>query len=166
MITFRPLTADEFAAFTDYFIADYAAEIVSNDRISQEDALRQARQTILSSFPDGEKTTGHVILSITDTSKDNAQPVGYLWYKPDLTFRSVFINDFYLFPAFRGQGLGRASMAALEKRLIEQGFTQIRLRVAADNPSARQLYDTAGFQVTGINMNKVLTPVSGKEPLS
>lgn len=56
-------------------------------------------------------------------------------------------------------------MAALEKRLLEQGFTQIRLRVAADNPSARQLYDTAGFQVTGINMNKVLTPVSGKEPL-
>lgn len=66
MITFRPLTADEFAAFTDYFIADYAAEIVSNDRISQEDALRQARQTILSSFPDGEKRPGTLFcLSLT-----------------------------------------------------------------------------------------------------
>ncbi|WP_154058909.1 GNAT family N-acetyltransferase, partial [Pseudescherichia vulneris] len=82
--------------------------------------------------------------------------IGYLWYKPDPQLHSAFINDFYLFPAFRGQGLGSEAMKQLELRLMAEGCKQIKLRVAAGNPQARRVYENNGFNVTGINMNKVL----------
>jgi ribosomal protein S18 acetylase RimI-like enzyme len=84
------------------------------------------------------------------------QHIGYLWYKPDTELKSVYINDFYLFPNFRGMGLGSEAMKSLEVHLVKDGYTQIKLRVAADNQKARQVYDSNGFRVTGINMNKLL----------
>lgn len=156
VITFRSPTNQEFQAFVDYFIPDYAAEIVSNYRLSEEDALAQARRDLEASFPDGEKSAGQVLLCIILSAPEKEHHIGYLWYKPDPHLHSVYINDFYLFPLFRGQGYGSEAMKQLELRLIEGGCKQIKLRVAAGNPQARRVYENNGFNVTGINMNKVL----------
>ncbi|GJK95233.1 hypothetical protein TUM17569_06940 [Klebsiella oxytoca] len=48
----------------------------------------------------------------------------------------------------------RITMAAFEHALKSQGISQVKLRVAGDNPRARHLYDAAGFRVTGVNMSK------------
>jgi len=156
VITFRSPTNQEFQAFVDYFIPDYAAEIVSNYRLSEEDALAQARRDLEASFPDGEKSAGQVLLCIILSAPEKEHHIGYLWYKPDPHLHSVYINDFYLFPLFRGQGYGSEAMKQLELRLMEGGCKQIKLRVAAGNPQARRVYENNGFNVTGINMNKVL----------
>lgn len=156
MITFRSPSRHEFQAFVDYFIPDYAAEIVSNYLLSEEDALAQARRELEASFPDGEKSAGQILLCIVLNDAEKENHIGYLWYKPDPQLHSAFINDFYLFPAFRGKGFGSAAMKQLELRLVEEGSKQIKLRVAAGNPQARRVYENNGFNVTGINMNKVL----------
>lgn len=153
MISFRPVQHHEFAAFADYFIADYAEEIAVNYRLSEADALLQARRDLESSFPDRESTAEQVLLCII---QNDTQHIGYLWYKPDLQLMSAYINDFYLFPAFRGQGFGSKAMKQLENKLEEEGFTQLKLRVAAGNQQARHVYEANGFEVTGINMNKLL----------
>ncbi|MCE0799218.1 GNAT family N-acetyltransferase [Buttiauxella sp. S04-F03] len=156
MVTFKPMLSHDFLAFVDYFVVDYASEIASSYRLSEADALLQARRETEASFPDGEKSAGQVVLCITQTHLGEEQHIGYLWYKPDSELKSIYINDFYLFPQFRGQGLGSEAMKCLEEQLIQQGYNQIKLRVAADNRRARQVYETNGFAVTGINMNKIL----------
>lgn len=81
---------------------------------------------------------------------------GYPWHKPDAIMRTVFIYDFHIFSSFQGAGLGKQALRAFEDNLREQGFKEIRLRVAGDNARARHIYETSGFGVTGINMSKVI----------
>ncbi|WP_426448691.1 GNAT family N-acetyltransferase [Siccibacter colletis] len=156
MIVFRPLTAADFPAWRDYFIADYAREIVENYRLTPGEAQRQAARDVELSFPDGPGTAGQQLVHILAANGGSSQPIGYLWYKPDPIMRSVFICDFFLFAHCRGQGFGKAALHQLETQLAAEGYTQMMLRVAAHNTAARRVYDACGFNVTGINMNKVL----------
>ena len=42
MISLRPMRADEYSAYLDYFIPDYAAEIIANYDLSPAEARLQA----------------------------------------------------------------------------------------------------------------------------
>lgn len=156
MIVFKPMTAADFSAFLNYLIPDYAEEISSSYRLPKADALLQAQAQIDASLPEGVETRGQVLLAIYYQDAAQAHHAGYFWYKPDEASQSVFIYDFYIFPAWRNKGLGSASMNALEKVLRQQGFTQIKLRVAAGNERARHVYEANGFRVNGFNMNKLI----------
>ncbi len=162
MVSFRPLTEDEYPAYLDYFIHDYADEIGSNYGLSQPDSLARAKQEIAEMLPEGVNTHGHILCSLVAPIDETNKPVGYLWYKPDTMMRSVFIYDFHIFTACQGQGLGKQTLRDLEAHLREQGFNEIRLRVAGDNARARHLYETSGFGVTGINMSKSIVGLAEK----
>lgn len=154
MITIRPMRDEEYAAYLDYFIADYAAEIAANYALSPAAALAQAQREIAEELPDGVNTPGQALRCLFDENDGTEKRIGYLWYKPDAEMRSAFICDFYIFPPVQGQGLGKQAMAALEHQLKNQDIRQIKLRVAGDNQRARRLYEVTGFRVTGINMSK------------
>lgn len=154
MISFRKMTEDEYPAYLDYFINDYACEIKSNYGLSPCDSLARAKQEISEMLPDGVNTEGQVLMCIVSQADETHNLVGYLWYKPDSTQHTVFIYDFYIFTASQGLGLGKQSLCAFEEYLRAEGFKEIRLRVAGDNARARHLYETRGFGVTGINMSK------------
>jgi len=156
MISFTPVSDITFQGFVDYFVPDYAAEIVTNYALSEPEALQKAQQEIENSFPLAEKTPGQTLLCIMHSDNDLNLHVGYLWYKADSLQKSAFINEFYLFPLFRNKGLGRKALRMLETTLRQDGFTQINLRVAGDNEQARHVYEASGFRVTGVNMNKRL----------
>ncbi|WP_370677169.1 GNAT family N-acetyltransferase [Pleomorphomonas sp. PLEO] len=156
VIAFRPMRDSEYPAYLDYFIADYAAEIAANYRLSQEAALSQARRDIEAGLPNGVRTAGQVLICLIDPSATAEKLIGYLWYKPDAAMRSAFITDFHILAAHQGRGLGKAAMGLLERDLKAKGFTQIKLRVAGDNARARHVYEATGFHVTGINMSKVI----------
>ncbi|MBS0847073.1 GNAT family N-acetyltransferase [Citrobacter sp. JGM124] len=158
MVTFRPMTEDEYLGYQEYFIPDYAQEISSSYALSWDDSLARAKQEITEYLPAGVKTPGHILLSIVVGAGEAIQQVGYLWYKPDTIMRTVFIYDFHIFTACQGQGLGKKALHALEQDLREQHFSQIRLRVAGDNARAQHVYKTRGFGVTGINMSKNIIP--------
>jgi ribosomal-protein-alanine acetyltransferase len=49
-------------------------------------------------------------------------------------------------PSARRRGLGRALMTALVAEAVSRGARQIFLEVRADNPNARELYDSLGFE--------------------
>jgi len=149
LIKLRPMLQQEYAGYLAYFLPDYALEITANYDLSPADALAQAKQEIATDLPDGVDTDGQVLLSVLGQDEGLA---GYLWYRPDLPAQSAFIYDFHILPGLQGKGLGKAALKALEALLLEQGITQIGLRVAADNARAQRLYRTAGFRVTGLNM--------------
>lgn len=157
MISFRPMTKDEYPAYLEYFVNDYACEIKSNYRVSLRDSITRAKQEISEMLPEGVNTFGQVLMCIVAHSDKTDSHVGYLWYKPDSTKRTVFIYDFHIFNSSQGLGLGKKSLGAFEAYLQEKGFKEIRLRVAGDNARARHVYETSGFGVTGVNMSKSIT---------
>jgi ribosomal protein S18 acetylase RimI-like enzyme len=151
------MTEDEYPAYLEYFVNDYAYEIESNYGASRRDSLARAKQEISELRPDGVNTHGQVLMCIDAQSGKTNNHVGYLWYKPDSTKYAVFIYDFHIFTSSQGLGLGKQSLRAFEVYLQAKGFKEIRLRVAGDNARARHVYETNGFGVTGINMRKSIT---------
>jgi GNAT superfamily N-acetyltransferase len=151
MITLRPMRADEFPAYLAYFVPEYAAEIAANYGRSLADALIQAQNDIAEDLPLGPDTPGQDLMCI-----EADRHVGYLWYRIDTATRSAFINDIFVLPQHQGKGNGTAALNSLEALLKTQGITQIRLRVAAQNPRAHRLYSELGFFPTGTNMAKTI----------
>ena len=52
-------------------------------------------------------------------------------------------------PDYRGTGVGRALVDAVAEWVIEHGFAELRLMVAADNPEAERFYERLGFARNG-----------------
>ncbi|WP_456387194.1 GNAT family N-acetyltransferase [Profundibacter sp.] len=149
-ISLRPMRADEFETYLDYFIPDYAAEISTNYGLSPDEARSKAIGEINKSLAQGVETKDQILICITHSDT----VIGYLWYKPDQIARSVFINDICILPQYRKKGYAKHALGLFETMLADNGFEQIGLRVAADNDRAHRLYQKGGFRATGINMIK------------
>lgn len=156
MTTVRKMRADEFDAYIGWFIPDYASEISSNYDVDPEEARARAERTVAEELAHGVDTPGQVLLCIVPADDRDGAALGYFWCIPNAATGVVFISDFFILPEQRGKGHGRAALKALEAWLVAEGFAELRLRVAADNARAERLYRTAGFRVTGINMQKAL----------
>jgi ribosomal protein S18 acetylase RimI-like enzyme len=66
----------------------------------------------------------------------------------------AYIYGFRIKPDFRGHGLGRRMMQVAENDLATRRFRRVTLNVARDNPQARRLYETLGYQVVGMDPGK------------
>jgi len=55
------------------------------------------------------------------------------------------VHDLAVLPTARGQGIGRALLAAVEERARERGCGKLTLEVLDDNHRARTLYASFGF---------------------
>ncbi|MDM8530001.1 GNAT family N-acetyltransferase [Anaerolineales bacterium HSG25] len=153
MITFRAMTTEEFPAYCDYFVVDYADEITANYGYLPEKSHAIALKSLNEDLPQNLSTPDHVLLCI---ELNEAETIGYLWYKFFDNGETVFILDFIIFEAFRRAGHGQVALIALEKYLLESGVGQIKLRVAYHNKRALRLYEKIGFNITGYNMVKTL----------
>ena len=156
MVELRKMRSDEFSGYVDYFVPDYAAEISACYDVDIQTATKQAAQAIADSFEHGVETPGQDLLCIV-ANRDGADTViGYLWCQPNADNRTVFISDFCILPPYRGEGFSRLALAALNDWFSETEFAEFRLRVAAGNSVAENLYLSAGFTPTGTNMRRVI----------
>ncbi len=57
----------------------------------------------------------------------------------------INVHDFYVVPSLRGCGIGRALLAAVERKARETGCCKLTLEVLEDNTPARRLYESCGF---------------------
>jgi ribosomal-protein-alanine acetyltransferase len=53
-------------------------------------------------------------------------------------------------PSFQGQGIGKRLLKAGEAKIVEKGFSKIRLEVSAGNKQACALYEKSGFRITAL----------------
>lgn len=156
MIQLRKMTADEFPEYVAYFVPDYAAEISSNYDVDMATALVKANCAIKEDLAQGVDTPDQVLLCAIAETDQNNTPVGYLWCKPNIEDKTIFISDFYILPEHRGRGYGLSALIAFERTYLNTVYSEIRLRVAADNKTAERLYLRAGYLPTGINMRKAI----------
>ena len=163
LIRLLPMSEQHYPAYCDYFIEDYAQDLASNHGLTLAGARQQAEASLRQYLPQGAATPGQSLLCIipvSDSAGSSVTPTagiaGYLWHSIDSATHTTFIYDFYILPTHRGLGYGKAAMAVLEAELKRLGISQIKLRVAYDNPRARALYEELGFHITGYNMAKTL----------
>lgn len=157
MITLRHMKNDELNAYLDYFVPEYADEIVRNFQYSKDEAIAQAISEVNNDLPQGVDSSGQFLFCLELSSDTGTSKVGYLWFKLSNGGKIAFVNDLFIFPEFRGQGLGKQTMLALEKEVLKLDIDQIELRVANDNKRALNLYEETGFFPTGINMFKKIS---------
>ncbi|CQI97146.1 acetyltransferase (GNAT) family protein [Yersinia rohdei] len=155
MVILRAMQSDEFNNYRKIFITEYMQDLSSNSGYSPEQALTHATQSFDSYLPAGINSPNNTLYCIEN--QDNPrQLVGYLWYGLGKDDNAAFIKDFYVLPQYQRQGYGSSCLQELERLLVAQGIFEIKLRVAADNPQAKRLYEQMAFVVTGFNMSKSL----------
>ena len=81
---------------------------------------------------------------------DDEKPVGIaVCFFGVSTFRArplVNIHDLAVLPAYRGRGVGRALLGAVEDHARSRGCCKLTLEVQDDNTPARTLYQRFGFE--------------------
>ena len=80
---------------------------------------------------------------------DEETPVGYIvltfGYSFEYHGRDSFIDELYIEPQYRRQGIGKRAMQFVEERAGELGVNAIHLEVDQGNDPAAELYRRAGY---------------------
>ena len=70
---------------------------------------------------------------------------------------SAWLEEFYLDPEFRGQGLGTRFLLAIEAACLADGCAAVDLEIDADHERVRSLYERHGYSaLPRRRMSKVL----------
>jgi ribosomal protein S18 acetylase RimI-like enzyme len=82
-------------------------------------------------------------------AEENAQPAGYALFfsfYSTWTGSSVFLEDLFVRPSFRGRGVGKALLSEVARIAKQQGGHRIRLDVLDSNTPAIEFYKSLGAQ--------------------
>jgi ribosomal protein S18 acetylase RimI-like enzyme len=151
----RPMLPDEFVAYLEWAIDDYAAELERNGKVTGAAAKVASRASFDSLLPDGLATVGHVLLVAMDPDDD--ERVGVLWFGPSTDDPAMaWIYDITVDGDKRERGWGRTIMRAFEGEARAHGFARAGLNVYGDNHIARRLYESLGYVETARQLHKEL----------
>jgi ribosomal protein S18 acetylase RimI-like enzyme len=82
-------------------------------------------------------------------AREGAQAVGLaVCFRGFSTFAArplLNVHDLAVLPHWRGRGIGRALLQAVEQQALQHGCVKITLEVRQDNARARALYKSFGF---------------------
>lgn len=82
--------------------------------------------------------------------------------RPSLGVHAGFLDDLFVDPEFRGQGVVDELMRALRELAAERGWSQIRWITADDNYRARSVYDRLGRRTHWITYDMDPAPAKPK----
>lgn len=126
-------------------LAEY--EKLAHEVVATEDQLRE---TLFGARPAAE-----VILAFRDD-----EPAGFaLFFHNYSTFLArpgVYLEDLFVFPRFRGQGLGRLLLSRLARIAVDRGCGRLEWAVLDWNVDAIRFYQSVGAQaMTEWTVNRV-----------
>ncbi|PHV12395.1 GNAT family N-acetyltransferase [Chitinimonas sp. BJB300] len=155
MVQLQAMDEAGFTAFMSWSTADYARASISSRRWCEAEAMTKAQDQVNALLPQGLATTNQYFFDVLDETRDK---VGALWLglNPGATSAQMWIYQVVIEEAYRGKGLGRATMQAAEVEARRLGATGLGLNAFADNHIAQTLYRSLGFQPTAIQMIKSL----------
>ena len=151
-----PMRPPHYPAWVEASVRGYAELNVASGRWPQRGAIERSRAEFERLLPQGLATPDQHISEIW--SADGTQVVGALWIALQRHPAGIgaYIFNVEVLPAHRRQGHARRAFAALEPVAAALGATTIGLHVHAHNAVARALYESLGYGVTGVNMQKSL----------
>lgn len=150
--TLHPMAPDRFDTWRAESAADYVDSRVKAGE-SHEKAQAASDREMESMFPGGRPNDDHAVFDVVD----DGEVVGVLWIGlRDRAAGSWYVYDIAIDEAFRGRGLGRATMLLAETEARARGARSIGLNVFGFNTVARRLYESLGYEPTAIQMQKAL----------
>lgn len=157
MIELVPMNTQQFVAFRELSMRDYAAEKIQSGDWSKEDAPELAEQSFQRYLPQGLETKGAYIYHMYRQGS-NDEPLGHLWVNVDdaPAGKLAFIYDILIYEAFQNQGYGQQTMQALEQEMRQQQVQRIGLHVFGHNDRAVHVYQKSGYVITDYTMAKLL----------
>ncbi|MFV2011337.1 MULTISPECIES: GNAT family N-acetyltransferase [unclassified Micromonospora] len=161
-VALHPMTQAEYDVRIPALVAGYAGSLLRSGRATTATALTESRRQHAELLPDGLATERMLFLVARPADADDARPVGWIWVGlPDSAEpeRPAWIYNIEVDAAHRGNGYGRAILAAVEPVLATRGVTRLGLNVFGDNLVARRLYESTGFTVTAQQMVKPIGSV-------
>ncbi len=85
-----------------------------------------------------------------DIAEMDGQPVGFaLWFHTYSTFQGrhgIYLEDLFVRPAARGRGVGKALLARLARRCVEEGHGRLRWWVLNWNEPSIAFYRSLGAE--------------------
>ena len=150
------MTVDEYDAWQHTLAVDYAAEKVAAGTWAAEGAVQRALDESAEMLPDGVDTARMIIFRAI---ADDGRPVGRAWVgldHPRGAPGTAFLYDIEVDEGERGQGFGRALLAAVEDAVRTAGRSALELNVFRTNDTAVGLYETSGYRTTTQQMRKEL----------
>ena len=156
MTTLVPMSQAAFVEFQRSAIEGYASQNVASGRWPPESALELSRAEFQRLLPEGQATKNAYLFEIFDSETNSA--VGSLWLAVQNATGTPrgYVYNVEISEKHRGRGHAKRAFEALEPFCRKLGVTTIGLHVFAFNTRARKLYETLGYEVTGINMQKSL----------
>ena len=142
----RPMTDGEYEAFIRRNVSRYAQELLLTKKTDVEQhALAEAQGALEEILSKGRETPLNYLLAAENAS---GTPVGEVWC--DTTEpETVFINDFYVFPAHRKQGCADAMLRAVEQIAVEGAFQRVMTHVYHANKTAVSFFTKRGYLPVG-----------------
>ena len=148
------MTSAEFDSLRARLVQEYAAEHVAAGDWTSEVAEGWAAEQTDQVLPEGVDAPG-VILLMAETTK--GEVVGFLWLALERNpgfGGGAWIYDIEILPKYRGQGFGRALLEAAEAEAVVHGVDTIGLNVFGANSVARNLYESAGYRVSSMQLTR------------
>jgi ribosomal protein S18 acetylase RimI-like enzyme len=154
----------DFDVWSGRSVRGFAAQQAAAGLVAEPDAGAAAEQAFADLLPDGLATPAHHLWTVR---VPGGPAVGSLW----LRLRpspgpggdgglEAFVLDVEVLPAFRGRGLGRATMLAAETAAGRLGATSMALNVFGHNTTAMRLYRTLGYTVRAVTLTAHLDGAS------
>jgi RimJ/RimL family protein N-acetyltransferase len=154
MVELIPMTEEEFQAYYDMAVDDYAQEHVTSGNWQASEAHEKSAEEFKHYLPEGLASKNQYLFSIKDDQTGST--VGMIWFalRDQVTPPRAFIYDFRINKAFQRKGYGRQTLRALEDKARELGIDTIALHVFGHNEAAIALYQKAGYEITNLHMAK------------
>ena len=97
--------------------------------MTKTEAMAFTRKQWREIIPQGRNTPGHHFFNLIY----GPNAVGGSWLFKDIKSNSAFLFDIFLNPTWRGKGLGKKSLEALEEFASSKGARTLELNVFASN---------------------------------
>jgi GNAT superfamily N-acetyltransferase len=85
-------------------------------------------------------------------AETDGQPVGFALYFFDYSTwmgrPGIYLEDLFVYPEFRGRGIGKALLGRVAAVAVEKGCARLKWEVLDWNTSAIEFYSTMGAELT------------------
>lgn len=155
MIRLTPMREEEYGAFYEYMILDYAEGLIRAGNALADVAVQVSKQQCAPVLTNALASPNQFFYLLHGDLPE-ATHVGYLWWgiREQYGIRTAVLYFIGVLQPYRRRGYATQALRLLEREVREQGLAEIRLYVFGHNTRARVLYEKVGYAPVSLTMAK------------